>query len=50
MLVDAIMDIKLKYVVKRNWTGDPCFPDTVWDGVKCNNNTSPDLLARIISL
>ena len=48
ILVDAIMGIKLKYLVKRNWTGDPCFPDTLWNGVMCNNPSAD--LARIISL
>uniref|UniRef100_A0A0E0FN93 Protein kinase domain-containing protein n=1 Tax=Oryza nivara TaxID=4536 RepID=A0A0E0FN93_ORYNI len=44
---DIIMSIKLEYRIKKNWTGDPCFP-AAWDGVKCSNpsaNTS-----RIISL
>uniref|UniRef100_J3MWQ7 Protein kinase domain-containing protein n=1 Tax=Oryza brachyantha TaxID=4533 RepID=J3MWQ7_ORYBR len=47
---DAIMAIKLEYGIKKNWMGDPCFPEELgWEGVKCSiasgNNTK-----RIISL
>ncbi|OMO66474.1 hypothetical protein COLO4_30552 [Corchorus olitorius] len=47
--VDAIMDIKSKYGVKRNWQGDPCAPKAYsWDGLNCSyeGSTPP----RIISL
>ncbi|CAO2153087.1 unnamed protein product [Urochloa humidicola] len=37
---DAIMAIKFEYGVKKNWTGDPCFPIIyAWDGVKCSNTS-----------
>ncbi|CAL5081063.1 unnamed protein product [Urochloa decumbens] len=37
---DAIMAIKFEYGVKKNWTGDPCFPTIyAWDGVKCSNTS-----------
>jgi hypothetical protein len=49
MLVDAIMAIKYKYGIKKNWMGDPCFPpEYVWDGVKCSD--AGDKIMRIISM
>ncbi|KAK1630309.1 hypothetical protein QYE76_004624 [Lolium multiflorum] len=46
---DAMMAIKYKYGVKKNWNGDPCFPaNYAWNGVKCSNST--DRTTRIISL
>ncbi|KAK2654546.1 hypothetical protein Ddye_014402, partial [Dipteronia dyeriana] len=47
--VDAIMNIKTKYGVKRNWQGDPCAPvKFLWQGLNCSypDYTSP----RITSL
>ncbi|XP_015696312.1 probable LRR receptor-like serine/threonine-protein kinase At1g51810 [Oryza brachyantha] len=44
---DIIMSIKLEYGIKKNWTGDPCFP-AFWEGVKCSNPS--DSISRIISL
>ena len=36
--VSAIMAIKAKYQVRKNWMGDPCGPGTVmvWDSVTCS--------------
>ena len=35
--VDAIMNIKSKYGVKKNWQGDPCAPKAyIWDGLNCS--------------
>ncbi|KAL6851619.1 hypothetical protein ACP4OV_020183 [Aristida adscensionis] len=35
--VSAIMAIKAKYRVKKNWMGDPCVPKTfAWDGLTCS--------------
>ncbi|VAH79593.1 unnamed protein product [Triticum turgidum subsp. durum] len=35
--VSAVMAIKAKYEIKRNWMGDPCCPKIyLWDGVGCN--------------
>ncbi|XP_044972696.1 probable LRR receptor-like serine/threonine-protein kinase At4g29180 isoform X2 [Hordeum vulgare subsp. vulgare] len=35
--VSAIMGIKAKYEIKKNWMGDPCGPKVyLWDGVGCN--------------
>ncbi|VAH00753.1 unnamed protein product [Triticum turgidum subsp. durum] len=32
----ALMAIKAKYGVRKNWMGDPCFPKTMaWDGLTC---------------
>ncbi|XP_019196781.1 PREDICTED: probable LRR receptor-like serine/threonine-protein kinase At1g05700 isoform X2 [Ipomoea nil] len=47
--VDAIMNVKSTYGVKRNWEGDPCKPQgNMWDGLTC----SPDSIGtpRIVSL
>ncbi|WOH04045.1 hypothetical protein DCAR_0623450 [Daucus carota subsp. sativus] len=47
--VAAILNIKSTYKVTRDWQGDPCEPgDFLWDGLKCNYDTSDS--ARIISL
>ncbi|XP_009620704.1 probable LRR receptor-like serine/threonine-protein kinase At1g05700 isoform X1 [Nicotiana tomentosiformis] len=47
--VDAIMDIKATYDVKKNWQGDPCFPkDYTWEGLRCNYSSSS--CTRIIGL
>ncbi|KAL6655713.1 hypothetical protein ACP70R_006539 [Stipagrostis hirtigluma subsp. patula] len=43
------MAIKFEYGLKKNWTGDPCFPiQHGWDGVKCSNKS--DNTMRITSL
>lgn len=35
--VDAIMEVKAAYQVKRNWMGDPCVPSNfTWDGLNCS--------------
>ncbi|KAL5581641.1 hypothetical protein UlMin_014083 [Ulmus minor] len=35
--VDAMMRIKSKYGVKKNWQGDPCAPKThMWNGLNCS--------------
>ncbi|KAK9266042.1 hypothetical protein L1049_017797 [Liquidambar formosana] len=35
--VDAMINIKSTYGVKRNWQGDPCAPKAyLWDGVNCS--------------
>ncbi|OMO66472.1 hypothetical protein COLO4_30550 [Corchorus olitorius] len=48
--VDAIMDIKSTYGVKRNWQGDPCAPKAYsWDGLNCSFIQGSDP-PRIISL
>ncbi|KAK4590854.1 hypothetical protein RGQ29_021160 [Quercus rubra] len=45
--VEAIMEIKERYRVTKNWQGDPCVPSEFsWDGLNCSNNNPP----RIISL
>uniref|UniRef100_J3MWT5 Protein kinase domain-containing protein n=1 Tax=Oryza brachyantha TaxID=4533 RepID=J3MWT5_ORYBR len=46
---DAIMAIKYEYGIKKNWMGDPCFPNQyAWEGVKCRNTS--DNVQRIISI
>ncbi|KAJ8638564.1 hypothetical protein MRB53_012831 [Persea americana] len=35
--VEAILDIKSTYQLKRNWMGDPCVPKSYsWEGLACN--------------
>ena len=35
--VSAMMAIKAKYQVKKNWMGDPCVAETFrWDGLTCS--------------
>ncbi|XP_062180192.1 putative leucine-rich repeat receptor-like protein kinase At2g19210 [Phragmites australis] len=35
--VSAITAIKAKYLVQKNWMGDPCVPKTLaWDGLTCS--------------
>ncbi|MBA0811570.1 hypothetical protein Gohar_003452 [Gossypium harknessii] len=48
-VVNAMMNIKSMYRLKKNWEGDPCFPRTYsWEGLGCSYD---DLdLPRIISL
>ncbi|CAM0882470.1 unnamed protein product [Alopecurus aequalis] len=47
--VSAIMAVKAKYQIKKNWLGDPCGPKIyLWDGVSCNYAISSP--PRIISL
>ncbi|XP_077217307.1 putative LRR receptor-like serine/threonine-protein kinase At1g05700 isoform X2 [Tasmannia lanceolata] len=39
--VDAIMNIKATYRVKRNWMGDPCLPKNyTWEGLNCSYDSS----------
>ncbi|KAL1218375.1 Senescence-induced receptor-like serine/threonine-protein kinase [Cardamine amara subsp. amara] len=48
--VDAMMKIKAKYRVKKNWQGDPCVPvGYSWEGLDCiqTDNTTN---SRIVSL
>ncbi|GMI93761.1 IMPAIRED OOMYCETE SUSCEPTIBILITY 1 [Hibiscus trionum] len=47
--VDAILNIKSMYGLKKNWQGDPCTPqDFLWEGLNCtyDDNSPP----RIVSL
>ncbi|KAK3018455.1 hypothetical protein RJ639_004272 [Escallonia herrerae] len=47
--VDAIVEIKTTYQVKKNWVGDPCGPKNYsWEGLRCNYSDSNP--PRIISL
>ncbi|THU59477.1 hypothetical protein C4D60_Mb07t02540 [Musa balbisiana] len=41
--VDAIINVRVQYQLKRNWMGDPCSPkEYAWDGLKCSYDlTSP---------
>lgn len=48
-LVDAMVNIKSNYGVKRNWDGDPCVPlKYLWAGLNCSNDGSSP--PRITSL
>ncbi|KAL5228100.1 hypothetical protein ABZP36_016365 [Zizania latifolia] len=48
--VDSMESIKEKYMVTRNWNGDPCSPrDYTWDGLNCiypNGHQNP----RVVEL
>nr|GMC55694.1 probable LRR receptor-like serine/threonine-protein kinase At1g05700 [Ipomoea batatas] len=47
--VDAIMNVKSTYGVKRNWEGDPCKPQAnMWDGLSCSLDSIGT--PRIVSL
>ncbi|XP_038986306.1 senescence-induced receptor-like serine/threonine-protein kinase isoform X2 [Phoenix dactylifera] len=47
--VDAIMEVKASYQVKKNWMGDPCVPTNfTWHGLNCSSSGSEP--PRIISL
>ncbi|XP_015866824.3 LRR receptor-like serine/threonine-protein kinase IOS1 [Ziziphus jujuba] len=46
--VDAITTLKSTYGVKRNWQGDPCTREYLWQGVSCLYDDSE--VPRIISL
>ncbi|KMZ71905.1 putative Protein kinase [Zostera marina] len=36
--VEAMMEIKEFYKLKKNWQGDPCAPENlIWEGIKCRN-------------
>ncbi|XVE51999.1 hypothetical protein DITRI_Ditri02bG0085100 [Diplodiscus trichospermus] len=49
MIVNAIMNIKSMYGLKRNWQGDPCAPpEYTWEGLNCGYEDSNP--PRIISL
>ncbi|XP_050379488.1 probable LRR receptor-like serine/threonine-protein kinase At4g29180 [Argentina anserina] len=46
--IDAIMNVKTTYQIKKIWAGDPCAPNNFsWEGLNCNYNVS---VPRIISL
>lgn len=48
LLVEAIMNVKSTYGVKKNWQGDPCgSEDDTWNGVTCKYDVNPP---RVISL
>ncbi|KAJ8638582.1 hypothetical protein MRB53_012849 [Persea americana] len=50
--VDAILDIKAAYQVKRNWMGDPCVPKNYsWQGLTCDYTLShaPQILSLNLS-
>lgn len=35
--VNTINAIKAKFLIKKNWVGDPCAPKAyAWDGLICN--------------
>ncbi|CAA7022232.1 unnamed protein product [Microthlaspi erraticum] len=51
--VDAIMRIKSKYGVKKNWLGDPCAPvNYPWRDINCSyvDNESPRIISLNLSL
>ncbi|XP_050884242.1 putative leucine-rich repeat receptor-like protein kinase At2g19210 isoform X2 [Lathyrus oleraceus] len=45
--VDAILNVKSIYDIKRNWKGDPCAPVSfLWDGLNCSyvGSNSPRII------
>jgi hypothetical protein len=37
----AMMAIRMTYMLKKNWKGDPCAPKAfVWDGLNCSYSSS----------
>ncbi|KAL5576856.1 hypothetical protein UlMin_018555 [Ulmus minor] len=50
--VDAMLNIKSVYGVKRNWQGDPCSPQAYsWEGLNCsyNGTNSPQITSLNLS-
>ncbi|KAJ8638601.1 hypothetical protein MRB53_012868 [Persea americana] len=50
--VDAIMNIKAVYQIKRNWMGDPCLPvNYSWNGLNCSypDSSSPTIISLDLS-
>ncbi|RWR78194.1 putative LRR receptor-like serine/threonine-protein kinase [Cinnamomum micranthum f. kanehirae] len=50
--VDAIMNIKAIYQIKRNWMGDPCLPvNYSWNGLNCSypDSSSPTNISLDLS-
>ncbi|XXG57215.1 hypothetical protein AAC387_Pa03g4429 [Persea americana] len=50
--VNAVMNIKAKYQIKRNWVGDPCVPmNYPWVGVKCSyiDSVPPTIISLDLS-
>ncbi|KAJ4787500.1 Leucine-rich repeat protein kinase family protein [Rhynchospora pubera] len=48
----AIMAIRERYILKKNWTGDPCYPKVLlWNEVTCNYGiaTPPRVIALNLS-
>ncbi|KAL5576879.1 hypothetical protein UlMin_018578 [Ulmus minor] len=49
--VDAMLNIKSVYKVKRNWQGDPCSPQAYsWEGLNCSYNRTNSTLIRSLNL
>ncbi|GLU14390.1 hypothetical protein SLE2022_309640 [Rubroshorea leprosula] len=48
--VDAILNIKSTYGLKRNWQGDPCAPSAyLWEGLNCSDNDPPTIISLNLS-
>ena len=51
--VDAIMNIKAVYQIKRNWMGDPCLPvNYSWNGLNCSypDSSAPTIISLWVSI
>ncbi|WVZ90857.1 hypothetical protein U9M48_037116, partial [Paspalum notatum var. saurae] len=47
----AMMTIRTKYALKKNWMGDPCAPKAfAWDGLNCNHSSSGPASIRALDL
>ncbi|XP_049934471.1 putative leucine-rich repeat receptor-like protein kinase At2g19210 [Nymphaea colorata] len=47
--VNALQAIKEFYNLKKNWRGDPCLPVPPWDGLTCDNASTPRILTLDLS-
>ncbi|XP_031488922.1 probable LRR receptor-like serine/threonine-protein kinase At1g07560 isoform X2 [Nymphaea colorata] len=47
--VSALQKIKELYNLKKHWQGDPCLPVSPWDGLTCDNASTPRILTLDIS-
>ncbi|KAL6285558.1 hypothetical protein ACE6H2_009948 [Prunus campanulata] len=47
---DAIANIKSTYIIIKNWQGDPCAPDYLWEGVTCSASAHENESRNIKSL
>ena len=46
--VDAIINVRVQYQLKRNWMGDPCSPkEYAWDGLKCSYDLNPPRITDV---
>ncbi|XP_022154451.1 probable LRR receptor-like serine/threonine-protein kinase At1g05700 isoform X2 [Momordica charantia] len=50
--IDALLNLKSTYNVKKNWQGDPCYPQKyLWDGLDCSyiDERQPSIISLNLS-